>query len=264
VIVVDFTDRVALVVGGGTGIGAAIARAFADAGADVALSYHGSQDGARRVGAAIEARGRRALIRDVDSRRVPAIEAFVDEAARVLGPIDTLVYNAGLTDPRPLFEMTEEQWDRTLDINLKGMFFCARRVAAHLRDRAHPGSMVLLSSVHSVQAYPHHAHYASSKGGINMLTRSLAFQLAPLSIRVNAVAPGAIYVERHAEEGLYDPLELGEQIPLGRVGTPDDVADVALYLASDRAAYVTGQVVFVDGGLTLPLSLHEKSGTGGL
>ena len=199
----------------------------------------------------------------VDSRSVPQVEAFVDAAVQMLGKVDVLVYNAGLTDPRPLFELTEEDWDRTLDINLKGMFFCARRVAAHLRDRQQPGSIVLLSSVHSIQAYPDHAHYAASKGGINMLARSLAFQLAPLGIRVNAIAPGVIFVERHRAEGLYDPEEMGRHIPIRRVGTPQDIADVALYLASERAAYVTGQVLFVDGGLTLPLGLPETSGSDG-
>jgi len=259
VITIDFTDQVVLVAGGGTGIGAAIARIFAAAGADIALSYFGSEEGARNVGEAIEAKGRRALLRRVDSQRIPDIEAFVDEAIHEFNHVDVLVYNAGLTDPRPLFDITEQQWDQTLDINLKGMFFCARRVAAHLRDTQRPGSIVLLSSVHSIQAYPNHAHYASSKGGINMLTRSLAYQLAPYGIRVNAVAPGATYVERHRKEQLYEPQELARQIPLRRVGAPEDIADVALYLASNRAGYVTGQVVFADGGLTLPLALHEKS-----
>jgi NAD(P)-dependent dehydrogenase (short-subunit alcohol dehydrogenase family) len=253
---IDYTGKVVLVIGAGTGIGAAIARAFNAAGADLAISYHGSQEGARRVAQEVEDAGHRCLVRAVDSRSVPEIEAMVDETVRALGTIDVLVYNAGLTDPHPLFELTEEQWDRTLDINLKGMFFCARRVAAHMRDRRRPGSLVLLSSVHSIQAYPDHAHYAASKGGINMLTRSLARQLAPLGIRVNAIAPGSIYVERHRDEHLYDPEEMGKKIPLGRVGRPEEIADVAVYLASDRASYVTGHVLFADGGLTLPLHLH--------
>jgi glucose 1-dehydrogenase len=167
--------------------------------------------------------------------------------------LDVLVYNAGLTDPQPLFELTEEQWDRTLDINLKGMFFCARRVATHFRERSKPGSMVLLSSVHSIQAYPDHAHYASSKGGINMLTRSLARQLAPLQIRVNALAPGSIYLERY--RGIVEPEQAAGKIPLGRVGWPREMADIAVFLASDRASYITGHVLFADGGMTLPLQL---------
>ena len=153
---IDFTGKVALVLGGGTGIGGAIARAFAGAGADLAISYNGSATGAEAVAQAARKAGRRCLLRQVDSRSVPAIEAMVDETMREFGRLDVLVYNAGITDPQPLFDLTEEQWDRTLDINLKGMFFCARRAAHHMRDQGVPGSIVLLSSVHSIQAYPDH------------------------------------------------------------------------------------------------------------
>ncbi len=252
---IDYTGKVVLVVGAGTGIGAAIARGFNAAGADLALTYNGSREGAELVVREVEASGHRCLLRAVDSRSIPALEAMVDETISTLGVIDVLVYNAGLTDPQPLFEISEEQWDRTLDINLKGMFFCARRVAAYMRDQQRPGNIILLSSVHSIQAHLDHAHYASSKGGINMLTRSLGRQLAPLGIRVNAIAPGAIYVERHRDEHLYDPQDIGKKIPLGRVGMPEEMADVAVYLASDRASYVTGHVLFADGGLTLPLQI---------
>jgi glucose 1-dehydrogenase len=250
---IDFTGKVALVFGGGTGIGAAIARAFAEAGATLALSYHGSKAGAESVAAFVRQCGQHCLLCEADSRNIVAVEIVVDRTVTAYGTIDVLVYNAGLTDPRPLFEMTEEDWDRTLDINLKGMFFCTRRAAAYMREQRKPGSIVLLSSVHSLQAHPDHQHYAASKGGINMLTRSLARQLAPLGIRVNALAPGAIYVERH--HGLYDPAQTGAEVPLGRVGRPEEMADVALFLASERASYVTGHVLVADGGMTLPLQL---------
>jgi len=167
---IDFTGKVVLVVGGGTGIGAAIARGFADAGATLAISYHGSKAGAEAVAEFARAAGRRCLLIPADSRSVAEVEATVDATAEEYGTIDVLVYNAGLTDPRPFFEITEEEWDRTLDINLKGMFFCARHAAARMRDQGRQGSIILLSSVYSIQAYPDHHHYASSKGGINMLT----------------------------------------------------------------------------------------------
>jgi NAD(P)-dependent dehydrogenase (short-subunit alcohol dehydrogenase family) len=252
---IDFSGQNVMVAGGASGIGAAISRAFADAGADVALSYFGSEAGAQNTAEAITSLGRRALLRRVDSQNVSAIEAFVDETVGAWGHVDILVYNAGLTDPRPLFTLTEQEWDRTLDINLKGMFFCARRVAAHFQQRRHPGAIVLLSSVHSTHAMRDHPHYEASKGGINMLTRALANQLARHQIRVNALAPGAIYVDRHRVEQLYDPIEVGTKIPLGRVGRPEEMADAVLFLASDRASYITGAVLFADGGLTLPLVL---------
>jgi glucose 1-dehydrogenase len=252
---IDYTGKVVLVVGAGTGIGAAIARGFNAAGADVALSYHGSKEGAQAVAHEVESAGHRCLLRAADSRSVGELDSLVDETVRVLGALDVLVYNAGLTDPQPLFDLSEEQWDRTLDINLKGMFFCARRAAAFMRDRQRPGSIVLLSSVHSIQAHPDHAHYASSKAGINMLTRSLARQLAPLGIRVNAIAPGSIYVLKHKDQAPTPPPGLGSGIPIGRVGRPEEIADVAVYLASERASYVTGHVLFADGGMTLPLQL---------
>jgi len=250
---IDFTGKVVLVLGGGTGIGSAIARGFADAGASLAVSYHGSKAGAEEVAEFARAAGRRCLPIAADSRSVAAVESAVDQTVGEYGRIDVLVYNAGLTEPRPLFEMTEEEWDRTLDINLKGMFFCARRAATYMREQPARGTMVLLSSVHSIQAFPDHPHYASSKGGINMLTRSLGRQLAPLGIRVNAIAPGSIYVEKF--HGVYDPAEAGRAIPIGRVGRPEEMADIAVFLASDRASYITGHVLFADGGMTLPLHL---------
>jgi glucose 1-dehydrogenase len=250
---IDFTGKVVLVIGAGTGIGAAIARGFADAGATLAISFNGSKTGAETVAEFARKAGSRYLLIQADSRSVPELEAAVDKTVAEYGTIDVMVYNAGLTDPRPLFELTEEEWDRTLDINLKGMFFCARRTADQMRKQGTHGNIILLSSVHSIQAYPDHQHYASSKGGINMLTRSLGRQLAPLGIRVNAIAPGSIYVEKFHD--IYDPVEAGKSIPMGRVGQPEEMADIAVFLASERASYITGHVLFADGGMTLPLNI---------
>jgi glucose 1-dehydrogenase len=252
---IDFTGKVVLVIGAGTGIGAAIARGFNDAGANLAITYNGSAAGAEAVADEVRAAGHRCFARRVDTRSVPEIETAIDEAIEAMGAIDVLVYNAGLTEPRPLFDLTEEEWDRTLDINLKGMFFCARHTAAHMRDRQRRGSIVLISSVHSIQAYPGHPHYASSKAGINMLTKSLAVELTPLGIRVNALAPGSIDITPHRNQEVVAPRDLRPYIPIGRQGRPSEIADVAVFLASERASYVTGSVLFADGGLTLPMHL---------
>src|SRR5690242_3140738 len=150
---IDFRGRTALVLGGGTGIGAAIVRAFATIGATVAFTHY-REPAARDVASDVRAAGQRCLEREVDARSISQIDAFVDAAVQACGGIDILVYNAGLTDPQPIFEMTEEQWDQTLDINLKGLFFCARRVGTAMAQRERGGSMVFLSSVHSLQALP--------------------------------------------------------------------------------------------------------------
>ena len=252
---IDFTGKAVTVIGGGTGIGAAIARGFNDAGADVAISYQSSREGAEQVAAEVRATGHRCMLRAADGRRIADVEAVVDETVAAFGAIDVLVYNAGLTDPRPLFELTEEEWDLTQDINLKSMFFCARRAAAHMRDQKRPGSIVLISSVHSVLARHGHTHYASSKAAINMMARSLAEQLSPLGIRVNAIAPGSIDVRRGAAALEPYPANLEDYVPLGRVGLPREIADIAVVLASERASYVTGSVLFADGGLTIRMHL---------
>jgi NAD(P)-dependent dehydrogenase (short-subunit alcohol dehydrogenase family) len=252
---IDFTGKVVAVVGAGTGIGAAIARGFNEAGADLSISYQSSKEGAERVAAEVRLAGHRCLLRAADAQRSAEVEAVVDETVAAFGTIDVLVYNAGLTDPRPLFDLTEEEWDRTHDINLRSMFFCARRAAAHMRDQRRSGSIVLISSVHSIQAFRGHTHYATSKAAINMMTRSLAEQLAPLGIRVNAIAPGSIDVRSGPPAERSYPADLGKYIPLGRLGQPREMADIAVFLASDRASYVTGSVLFADGGLTLPMHL---------
>jgi NAD(P)-dependent dehydrogenase (short-subunit alcohol dehydrogenase family) len=255
VYIIDFTGKVVTVIGGGTGIGAAIARGFNEAGADLAISYQSSKEGAEQVAAEVRAAGHRCLLCAADGRRIADVEAVVDKTVAEFGAIDVLVYNAGLTDPRPLFDLTEEEWDRTQDINLKSMFFAARRAAAHMRDRQRQGSIVLISSVHSVLARHGHTHYAASKATINMMTRSLAEELAPLGIRVNAIAPGSIDVRRGAAAQEPYPANIGAYIPLGRVGLPREMADVAVFLASERASYVTGSVLFADGGLTIRMHL---------
>jgi NAD(P)-dependent dehydrogenase (short-subunit alcohol dehydrogenase family) len=250
----NFDNRRVVVLGAGSGIGEAIAGAFAETGAHLAMSYVAGETGAHEIGRTIEAAGRRASVISVDSQDIAQVRAFVDEAFTVLGAPDIFVYNAGITEPHAALDMTEDEWDRTLDINLKAMFFFSQRAAQRLRESDRPAVIVLISSVHSVGALPGHAHYAASKAAINQLTRVLALELAP-AIRVNAIAPGVIYTERARRERLYDPDDMAAHIVLNRVGTPTDIAQCALFLASPCASYITGQTIFVDGGLLLPMGL---------
>lgn len=249
---IDLTGKVALVTGAGTGIGVGIAEALAEAGADVALSYHASGAGAVSLAAKLKSAGRRSIAVAADLQKVADIDRLVDTAVRELGPVDILINNSGITDPHPPLELTEEEWDRTLDVNLKGMFFCSQRVARVMIEHEIRGSIVNLSSVHSLAAYMNHTHYATSKAGINHMTRSLAKHFAAHGIRVNAIAPGAVEVERYFRTMPdYKRDEWASRIPLGRVGFPSDIGPTAVFLSSEYASWLTGQVIFIDGGGTL-------------
>lgn len=246
---IDLSGRVALVTGAGTGIGVGIAESLAQAGADLALSYHSSGQGAAELAEKIRSMGRRAITVEADLQKLADIDRLVDTVAEELGAIHILINNSGITDPRPPLELTEEQWDRTLDINLKGMFFCSQRVARRMIEQKIAGSIVNLSSVHSARAWLNHTHYAASKAAINHLTRSLARHLAPYGIRVNAIAPGVIEVERYFRTMPdYNRDEWAKRIPLGRVGFPSDIGPTAAFLCSDLSSWTTGQVIFIDGG----------------
>ena len=245
--------KVAVVTGGGTGIGVGICEALARAGAKVVVSPHHNVDGAERTAAALRQTGASAIVQACDVRDYAQVQALFDATLREFARVDILVNNAGITEPRPLLEMTPEEWDKTLDINLRGMFLCTQRAAREMIKGAAGGRVVNLSSVHGYGAVPNHAHYEASKGGINMFTRACAIELAPHDIQVNAIAPGAIEVERYADIPGYDREAWGQRIPAGRVGFPDDIGPLAAFLCSAGASYITGQIIWVDGGMTTRL-----------
>ena len=250
----------ALVTGASSGIGAAIAQAMAAAGAAVAVNYHGDQDGAERVVAAIEAAGGRAFACRADVSDEDAVAAMMTVAVARFGTVHIMVANAGIQRDAPLLDMSLRQWRAVIDTNLTGAFLCARAaVAEFLRRGPRPGvsrslgNILFMSSVHQVIPWAGRANYAASKGGVAMLMRSVAREVAGRRIRVNAIAPGAIRtgINRQSWGTPEAERELMKLIPYGRVGEPEDIAAPAVWLASDAADYVTGATLFVDGGMTL-------------
>ena len=244
--------KVAIVTGAGTGIGAGIAKALSEAGAAVAISPHRNLSGAEHLAAQLRDRDASVLVHPCDVRDQAQVNGLFDATLNAFGRVDLLINNAGITEPRPLLELTPEEWDRTLGVNLRGAFFCTQRAAEQMIRQGEGGRIVNLSSVHGFSAMPKHAHYEASKGGVNLFTKACAIELAPHDIQVNAIAPGLIEVERYHVPG-YDREALGRGVPAGRVGLPEDVAPLAVYLCSPAASYLTGQIIWVDGGLTTKL-----------
>ena len=246
--------KVAVVTGGGTGIGAGISEELARAGAAVVISYNSNSAGAEAVATRLRAEGHDdLLLHRCDVREQGEVEGLFDATIERFGRVDCLINNSGITEPRPLLEMTAKEWDTTLNVNLRGAFFCTQRAAREMIQRGGGGKVVNLGSVHGFGSSPNHAHYEASKGGINLFTKACAVELAPHDIQVNVVAPGAIEVERYARIEDYDREAWGQGIPAGRVGVPADVGPIAVFLCSPGASYITGQIVWVDGGLTSKL-----------
>ena len=244
--------KTAAITGGDQGIGRAIAERLAADGADVALCYRSNQAGAQEVVAAITQLGRRAAAIQCDVGKVADGQSFIASAIEQLGKVDILINNAGLERHADFWEVTEADYDAVLNVNLKGLFFLTQAFVRHRMAIKSGGKIINISSVHEELPFPHFASYCASKGGLKMLTRDLAVELAPYGITINNIAPGAIETPIN-KTLLNDPAKLNallQNIPLRRLGQPGDVASLASFLASDEASYITGTTLFVDGGLT--------------
>jgi NAD(P)-dependent dehydrogenase (short-subunit alcohol dehydrogenase family) len=247
---VRLKDKVALVTGASRGIGRGIAEVFADEGAHVAVNYLGSPEKAEEVAAYVRSQGRRAITVKGDVARRADVEAMVDQVWTELGPVDILVNNAGIETIVPFLELTDDQWTRLVDVNLRGNWLCSQVVCRRLVGEQRKGSIVNIGSIQAAKVLPGRTHYAPTKLGLEALTRNMSAEMTPLGIRVNCVHPGLIdtdMTEWVMKSPDILPLVLA-QISLGRAGQPREVGRVVAFFASDEASYLTGQSVHVDGG----------------
>ncbi len=268
----DLSGKLVLVTGAGVGIGRGVALVLAEMGADVALHYGSSAEGALAAVEQIEAWGRRATAIQGDLGKVADCRRVVNQAAAFLGGLDGLVNNAGITTTIPFLDVREDQFDRSYNLNIRGQFFCAQQAVPHMAARGRMlqehtsdgrwagGSIVNISSVHGMLGCPGHSVYAGTKGAIDAFTRELAIELIPLHIRANVLAPGTIEVPSYWRKSPGYTREAGNKIvPWGRVGLPEEVGYLAAYLISDASEFMTGSVLYFDGGLTAKMALPEQA-----
>lgn len=244
-------DKVAIITGSSRGIGKAIALTMAQAGANIVINYYpGMEAEAQGVAEEVEALGRKAMIFGADVTNSEQVDAMVDAVIKKFGQIDILVNNAGITRDTLLLRMKEADWDAVLNTNLKGVFICTKAVARPMMKQR-SGKIVNISSVIGLMGNAGQSNYGAAKAGILGFTKSIARELASRGITVNAIAPGFIQTEMTNVLPEEVKTKMAEQIPLSRLGDPEDIANAAVFLASSRAGYITGQTLAVDGGMVM-------------
>lgn len=249
----DLSGKVALVTGASSGIGRATAIALAGCGAAVCINYHRNERGAEETRAAIIAAGGRAMVARADVTRRADVRSLIERAVAELGPIDILVNNAGsLIERLRILELTEERWDEVIALNLKSAFLCSQAVAASMMERR-TGAIINVASIAGRNGGALGSiHYSTAKGGLIAFTKGLAKELAPYGVRVNAVNPGVIDTPYHEQFSTPEMMRAyTNNIPLGRIGHPAEVASVIVFLASDAASYLVGETVEINGGMLM-------------
>ncbi|UCD91800.1 MAG: SDR family oxidoreductase [Methanobacteriota archaeon] len=243
----ELENKNAIVTGGSVGIGAAMAIALAEAGANVALNFRKHDTEAKEVIAQVEKLGRKGLVVQADVSSFEDAQKMVDQVVKEFGGLDILVCNAGINWDGVIWKMTEEQWDRVIEVNLKGYFNYVRAVAPIFKEQEH-GKIVNITSINGLRGKFGQTNYSASKGGIIALTKSLAKELGRSSVNVNAVAPGMIETEMmlNIPEKFLNMAK--EETVFGRLGKPEDVANVVVFLCTERSRHITGEVIKVDGG----------------
>jgi len=253
----DLEGRNVLVTGASKGVGRGIALELAKAGARIAVNYNSDEQGARETVEAIEQSGGEAFAVAGNVSRAADVERMVGETLNRFGRLDALVNNAGVQTWKPLLELTEAEWDHVLGVNLKGSFLCTQSAALSMKDTG-GGSIINIGSGSNKWPFPNLVDYSASKGGLENFTKVAAVELGKYKIRVNCVAPGAVEIERTKLESGDYASTWSKLTPLGRIGVPSDVGTVVAFLISDKSNFVTGQTLWVDGGLfTRPVWPYE-------
>lgn len=241
--------KVALVTGSSRGIGRAVALGLAREGARVAVNYVRKQEAAEEVVEVINREGGQAIAIQANVAKVDEIKKMVKTTCNAFGKIDILVNNAAIVCPALAIDTKEEDWDALIDVNLKGSFFCSQIVAKVMIKQNKGGRIINVSSINAQRSEPYYASYTASKGGLESLTRTLASELGPYGITVNAIAPGSVFTSLSTYLKSEEAIRAKERkIPIGKIAQPEDIAPAAIFFASEEAWYITGQILHVDGG----------------